>query len=106
MSQQPKIGQGSLQAFVRQGAKELAQALQATPESIRPVEEPGTVFNPTPHEVSKQTGAISERSGEKFSDMNFTPGVQADRGPAVSPAEPSNTYQWQQEANHDLEWEP
>ena len=47
-----KIGAGALSAAVRQGAKELAQALVALPDSnIRPVEEPGALGNLTPGEV-------------------------------------------------------
>ena len=47
-----KIGAGALQAALRQGAKELTQALVALPDSnIRPVEEPGAIGNLTPGEV-------------------------------------------------------
>lgn len=42
----------ALHAFVRQGAREVAQVLQAFPDSnVRPVEEPGQIFNPTMQEV-------------------------------------------------------
>ncbi len=51
-----KIGQGHLKAFIRQGAKELAQALPALPQSIKTVEEPGLVGNTTQQEVGKQMG--------------------------------------------------
>jgi hypothetical protein len=41
-----------LHAFIRQGAKELSQALVALPDSnIRPIEEPGQIFNNTMQEV-------------------------------------------------------
>jgi hypothetical protein len=53
----PKLGEGSLAAFVRQGLKELAQALPAFPDSIRPVEEPGMFGNPTPQIVTQEMGA-------------------------------------------------
>lgn len=46
-----KIGAGHAEAMFRAGLKELAQALPAFPESVRPVEEPGLVGNPTPQEV-------------------------------------------------------
>ena len=48
----------ALHAFVRQGAKELGQALQAFPDSnIHTVEEPGQLFNPTMQEIFlNQTG--------------------------------------------------
>jgi hypothetical protein len=48
---QPKIGSGALDAFFRQGLKELAQIVPAFPESVRVVEEPGALGNPTPVEV-------------------------------------------------------
>jgi hypothetical protein len=42
----------ALHAFVRQGTDEIAQALVAFPDSnIRPVDEPGQLFNPTMQEV-------------------------------------------------------
>lgn len=47
-----------LYAAVRQGAKELAQALPAFPESIRPVEEPGTLGNPTQAMVTQEIGTV------------------------------------------------
>lgn len=50
--QKPKIGAGHMQAWLRSGVKELAQALPAFPDSnIRPVEEPGLVGNLTPQEI-------------------------------------------------------
>lgn len=57
-----KIGEGSLRAFVRQGAKELGQALPAFKDSVQVVEEPGTFLNPTTFDVSKQTGAVMDKS--------------------------------------------
>ena len=47
-----KIGAGALEAAFRQGAKELATALKAFPESIS-VDEPGTVFSPTQGEIAE-----------------------------------------------------
>ncbi len=41
-------------AFFRQGTKEIGQVFPATPESIRVVEEPGTLGNPTPQMVIEQ----------------------------------------------------
>jgi hypothetical protein len=49
-----------LWAALRQGSKELAQALPALPDSIRPVEEPGTMGNPTPQQVTEQSRSESE----------------------------------------------
>jgi hypothetical protein len=63
--EQRKIGEGSLKAFFRQGAKELAQALPAFKDSIQVVEEPGTFLNPTTYDVSKQTGAVMDHQNDK-----------------------------------------
>jgi hypothetical protein len=49
-----------LWAAVRQGPKELAQTFPATPGSVRVVEEPGTLGNPTPQMVTEQSGTMSE----------------------------------------------
>lgn len=46
-----------LLAALRQGAKELAAILPAFPESVRVVEEPGTMGNPTPQMVTEQISA-------------------------------------------------
>lgn len=53
MSERPSFS-SPLYAALRQGAKELAQALPAFSDSIRPVEEMGTLGNPTPHLVTDQ----------------------------------------------------
>lgn len=50
----PKIGQGSLQAWLRAGHKEIAQALPAFRDSIQIVEEPGLPSNLTAQEVTAQ----------------------------------------------------
>jgi hypothetical protein len=42
------------QAVIRAGAKELAQALPAFPDSVKPVEEPGLPGNLTPQEIFRQ----------------------------------------------------
>jgi hypothetical protein len=47
-----------LYAALRQGAKELAQALPAFPESVRPVEESGTLGNPTQAMVTQEIGTV------------------------------------------------
>ena len=44
-----------LYAALRQGAKEAAQALPAFPDSVRPVEEPGTLGVPTQQMVTEQS---------------------------------------------------
>jgi hypothetical protein len=66
MSEQPaKIGQGSLQAWLRAGAKEAAQALPAFRDSIQVVEEPGLPGNLTPQEVAAQKQPEREMDFEK-----------------------------------------
>jgi len=47
-----------LWAAGRQGAKELAQFLPAFPDSARPIEEPGTLGNPTPQMITEQIGTM------------------------------------------------
>ena len=42
----------------RQGLKELGQALPAFPDSIRPVEELGTIGNPTQAMVTQEIGTF------------------------------------------------
>lgn len=53
MSERPSFS-SPLYAALRQGAKELAQALPAFPDSIQPVNEAGTLGNPTPSMVTDQ----------------------------------------------------
>jgi hypothetical protein len=48
---EPITRDGTLAAFFRQGADEMAVALKAFPESIS-VDEPGTVLNPTQGEIA------------------------------------------------------
>lgn len=47
-------------AKVRQGTKEVAQVLPAFPDSIQPVEEIGTLGNPTQLTVNQENGAYEE----------------------------------------------
>jgi len=47
-----------LYAALRQGAKEFAQILPAFPDSVRPVEEAGTIGNPTPQMVTQEIGTV------------------------------------------------
>jgi hypothetical protein len=49
----PKIGAGHAHAWLRQGAKELAQFLPAFNNGQHIVEEPGLAMNLTPGEVAK-----------------------------------------------------
>ena len=53
-----------LWAAGRQGAKELAQALKAFPDSLHPVEEPGTLGNPTMQMITEQI-----RGDESYEQM-------------------------------------
>ena len=48
-----------LYAWMRQGLKECTQLLQAFPDSIHPIEEPGTLGNPTQAMVTEQIGSFS-----------------------------------------------
>lgn len=60
-----KIGQGSLQAWLRAGHKEIAQVLPAFPDSVRVVEEPGLPGNLTPQEVTAQKHSEPEPEYER-----------------------------------------
>jgi hypothetical protein len=48
---EPVTRDGTLAAFVRQGADEMGMALKAFPDSIS-VDEPGTILNPTQGEIA------------------------------------------------------
>jgi len=47
-----------LYAALRQGSKEFAQLLPAFPDSVRPVEEPGTLGNPTQAMLTQDIGSV------------------------------------------------
>jgi hypothetical protein len=51
-----------LWAAVRQGGKEAAQIIPALPGSVRVVEEPGTLGNPTPQMITEESGTMRERT--------------------------------------------
>jgi len=57
MSSRPSFW-APLFAALRQGHKEIAQALPALPDSIRPIEEPGTLSNPTQQMVTEEMGTL------------------------------------------------
>jgi hypothetical protein len=57
MSERPSFG-APLWAALRQGTKEFAQLLPAFPDSARPIEEPGTLGNPTPQMITEQIGTL------------------------------------------------
>jgi len=63
-----KFGEGHMEAWIREGFKEAAQALQAFPGDIHPVEEPGLVGNPTQPLVSEQMGFGQDAHLEGASD--------------------------------------
>ena len=48
----------AMYAFTRQGSKEFAQGLKAFPDSIHPVEEIGTMGNPTQLTVNQEQGNV------------------------------------------------
>jgi hypothetical protein len=62
-----KIGSGHLAGFIRQGFKEIAQAIPALPTSIKTVEEPGLAGNPTQQEV------VAGKSGQQPSPYRSEP---------------------------------
>ena len=72
-----------LYAFVRQGGKETGQVLQAFPDSMRPVEEPGTLGNPTPQMITNAThpeldnsGLLARYSSEQEADHGQDQGME------------------------------
>ena len=52
-----KIGQGHFNAWLRAGAKELAQILPSGKDAIQPVEEMGLFGNALPQEVFEEKNA-------------------------------------------------
>ena len=70
-----------LYAFLRQGSKELGQALQALPGSIHVVEEPGTLGNPTQQMVTEESGMLRDKKSilDRYDSRSFDRGDQ-DRG--------------------------
>lgn len=48
---EPITRDGTVAAFMRQGADEIAQALRASPETIH-ADQPGTILNPTQGEIA------------------------------------------------------
>jgi len=74
-----KIGEGHLAGMARQGLKELAQALPAFPDSVRPVEEPGVFGNPTQQIVTQEMGGSYQEMLNSY--IAQTPAVEApDKG--------------------------
>lgn len=73
-----KIGAGQLQGFLRQGHKEIAQALPAFPDSMRTVEEPGMVGNLTPQEVVADKNGYQQQLGQyaRQPQPDNTPGME------------------------------
>jgi hypothetical protein len=51
-----------LMAWIRQGSKEFGQAIPATRDSIRVVEEPNTLGNPTPQMQTFEAGSLRDRN--------------------------------------------
>jgi hypothetical protein len=65
-----------LYAWLRQGTKEVGQAVPALPSSIRVVEEPGTLANPTQQMVTEQSGTLNKDKSilDRFDSRSFEPG--------------------------------
>ncbi|MBX9655579.1 hypothetical protein K2Y11_18335 [bacterium] len=74
---------GPLQAAWRQGLKEVGQyLLPAFPDSARPIEEPGTMGNPTPVQVTDQLrgpGGREDNAGEEYNRMLDRYAAKGDR---------------------------
>src|SRR5262245_15731199 len=86
--QQRKLGAGALTAAFRQGHKEIAQILPAFPDSMRIVEEPGQLNNPTPLEVYSERNEVESPVQAKQREMRAaTPDRQpeADKGREPEP---------------------
>lgn len=62
-----------LYAWLRQGSKEIAQAVPALPNSIRVVEEPGTLGNPTQQVLTEESGALREKKSilDRYNSERF-----------------------------------
>lgn len=75
-------------AWLRQGTKEVAQALPAFPNSIRPVEEVGMMGNPTQQMVTQQV------KGEDFQALLQK---YADRGQGITESQRDQQRQEQVE---------
>ena len=70
---------GPLLAALRQGSKEISQILEAFPDSVQVVEEPGTLGNPTPQLVTEQISA-----GQDFNRMLDGYAAMSQDGPEQS----------------------
>lgn len=64
-------GLAELAAAGRQGLKELAQALPAFNDGIKPVEEPGVYGNPVQREIYEQRHPDAEQHARKAPDMEM-----------------------------------
>jgi hypothetical protein len=68
-NRQRKLGEGAARAAFRQGHKEIAQILPAFPDSMRIVEEPGQLNNPTPLEVYSERHDVESPLQAKQREM-------------------------------------
>ncbi len=79
MADDRKYGEGHLMAWMREGFKELAQALEAFPgQGIHHVEEPGLLGNPTPQIVTNEMGAATYQ--DLLREASQRGGQEPDRG--------------------------
>jgi hypothetical protein len=79
MADDRKIGEGHFMAWIREGFKELAQALEAFPgQGIHHVEEPGLLGNPTPQIVTNEMGASTYK--DMLMEAAQRVGPEQDRG--------------------------
>ena len=78
MADERKFGEGHFMAWIRAGYKEIAQALEAFPQGIHHVEEPGLVGNPTPQIVTNEMGVTSYHDLLREASQHAAP--EQDRG--------------------------
>ena len=65
-------------AWIRQGSKEFAQGIPALPGSVRVVEEPGTLGNPTQQMVTEESGTLRDKKSilDRYDSGSFDRGDQ------------------------------
>lgn len=77
MSEERKFGEGHFMAWIREGFKEIAQALEAFPgQGIHHVEEAGLVGNPTPQLVTREMGVTGYQDLLREAQERGSPGPE------------------------------
>ena len=90
-----KIGEGHAMAMLRLGGHELTNLLQAFPDSIRPIEEPGVFGNENaPQRVpSKETAGLEHGQSEQSKDAKPS---NDEKEPAKANVEPAKEMSLQE----------